>query len=100
MVKFLFKHVICRSQLSDTAREMFQFRPDNNSSREVRKPRNLVVPIIRTAFGERGFGFRAVLRWNQLPAIVQNQTNFPDFNEELRKFTIYSRPANFLHKFL
>jgi hypothetical protein len=98
MLKFLFKHGICRSPLSDTVREMFHFRPDN-SDRTTRKPRNLVVPINRTAFGDRGFAYRTAVRWNQLPAALQNQTNYTDFCEELRKFIIVSRPANFLHKF-
>ncbi len=100
MLKFLYKHVISWSWLAESAKEMLKFRPLNTSGREVRKPRNLMVPTIRTAFGPRGFGYRATLRWNQLPAILQNQTNYPDFCVELRKFIIESRPANFLHKYL
>jgi hypothetical protein len=98
MLKFFFKHFVMNNELNDLFCDMFKFRA--STERAVRKERTLVVPLIKTSFGQSSFSYRVVKCWNDLPDIVQSQKCPFKFGILLRNHIVTTRPQGYLLKFL
>ncbi len=81
-------------------KELFVLRSTPDSSRRVRKERNLVLPMMKTVFGQSSFSYRVAKRWNELPADVQNARTLTEFTEKLNRFIVKDRPDQYLLRFL
>jgi hypothetical protein len=100
MLNYFFKHFVLSSPLNFLMSEMFAFRSTSDSDRVLRKERNVVIPMLKTVFGQSSFSYRVAKRWNALPAVVQNSETFPSFSEMLRHHIVNSRPDDYLLRFL
>jgi len=96
MLKFLFKHFILNNPLNFLLNELFSLRATPGSNRSVRRERNLVIPMMKTVFGQASFSFRAARRWNELPASIQNSNTLQEFSEKLKIHLVTIRKDNYI----
>jgi hypothetical protein len=66
MLKYIFKHFVQSSPLNCPMSEMLAFPSSPDSDRVLRKERNVVIPMLKTVFGQSSFSYRVAKRWNAL----------------------------------
>jgi len=79
--------------------ELCTLRATRDTDRSVKKERNLLLPMMKTVFGQYSFSYRAAKSWNELPAHVQNAKSVLDFSGKLNKHIVSIRPGNYVLRY-
>ena len=96
MLKYFFKHFVLNNPIQSMMQEMFTFRQTPGTDRVVRKERNLLIPRMRTVFGQSSFAYLVAKRWNELPSQIQNQPTLNDFTDKLNSYIVSTRQVHFM----
>jgi len=91
---FVYKHVICHTNLSNVFSNKFVKRP--KVERQSRCSNNLLVPRLRTEFGKAGLFYQAIIMWNNLTEDIKTCSSFVKFDLKLRDFILITRTSDFI----
>jgi hypothetical protein len=87
-LEFVFKHIINET----SATRCFQsFKKRQQSQRESRQDNNLLLPLLRTKYGQQAFHYQMTTTWNKLPTQIKNCVSETKFDIELRKLFLSLR---------
>lgn len=82
---FLFKHVILKSQLSSKIQCIFTVK---QTDRCLRDTNSLIIPRLRTAFGQASPSYQMIKVWNSLPHGMRGGFRVDEFRECVKKYLI------------
>jgi len=91
-VSFIYKHLLCDSQLRNSLAGTFDLR---NNIKSLRHSRDLEKPRLNTVFAQKSFFYYTVNLWNSLPPHIPKSKNFNHFDKAVREYLVKRRSNMF-----
>jgi ribonuclease P/MRP protein subunit RPP40 len=95
-LEFIFKHVFTTSTLTPSLHGIFDKR-STTTTRSLRRSCTLIVPRLKTVYGQSSFKYQATVLWNSLPNVIQSCESFAEFDRLLRCHIISKREDIYIY---
>lgn len=92
-LEYVYKHVISSTK---TLHHQIEKKEIDNQVRTTRTSNNLILPRLKTVFGQKAFFYTVIKQWNKLPQEIQTLKSTPEFDTALRQYLILQRRDNYI----